>query len=138
MTTPIQPHAPEVRFRIRSHDPQRSNEMLIEQIQKRKTLLLDAINAKLKLAAEAEQEAPVVKSHPEAPVADAAVNGITVTRDKAFGTGLMEGIIVAFLVGIATGAGEVTGKKLAEAFIDSIKDEFSDVEIIQLHLSDSK
>jgi hypothetical protein len=138
MSNPVQPPPPEVRFRIRSHDPQRSNEMLIEQIQERKVQLLDAINAKLKLAVEAEPKAPAGESRPDAPEADATVDGITVTRDKAFGTGIMEAIIVAFLVGVGKGAGEVTGKKLAEAFIDAIKDEFSDVEIIQLHLSDGK
>ena len=136
MSTPIQPPLPEIRFRIRSHDPNRSNQMLIDQIQERKGQLLEAINANLrenKTDAEAEPKAPAGESRPDAPV-----DGITVTRDKAFGTGIMEAIIVAFLIEAAKGAGKVTGEKLAEAFIDSIKDEFSDVEIIQLHLSDPK
>lgn len=113
MSAPEKEASLKLEFNIRSHDSNRTNDELVQQIIDRKADLLESIKKKL-------QEAEEVEVLPE----------------KAFGTGLLEVILVAFLIGAAKGAGKVTGEKAAEAIIEWVGEEFNDVEIIQLHLSD--
>jgi hypothetical protein len=114
MTDATNTSIPELEFQIRSTDGRRSNQDLLNEIRDRQNEILQAIKDNAQ---------------------DAEVQSLAITREKRFGTGLAEVIIVAFLIGAAKGAGKVTGEKAAEAIFAWVHEELSDVDIIQLNLS---
>jgi hypothetical protein len=105
---------PGLRFSIRSTDENVKDDVLFRRIRERRDDLRQAINQN---------------------AGGTEVERVEVKLEKRFGTGLAEAMVVAFLVGVAKGAGEATGKKAAPAILSWIKDEFNDVEIIELGVS---